>query len=182
MSHPDIQTLTEYWLGNVSDDALEEHLLDCAACSEQLGWVARLAKGIEAVVRGGNLAWIMTPEFLERLVAEGLRVRTYTPPLNGSVNCTVTPQDDLLMGRLRADLSDVARLDVVLTGGEGELRARLEDVAFCPSADGELVFNEPLDHARHTHKDVLKVRFVSVDAGRERVLGEYTFNHSVPAE
>jgi hypothetical protein len=180
MSHLDLPTLADYWLGNDTDDAVEEHLLTCTDCSTQLEWVARLAKGVTEVARRGNLAWILTPEFLARLAGDGLRVRTYAPPLNGGVQCTVTLQDDLLMGRLRADLSQVPRLDLLVTGGEGELRYRVEDVAFRPSADAEIVLNQPLEFARAVKKDVMKVKLVSVGPDGERVLGEYTFNHSMP--
>jgi hypothetical protein len=180
MNHLDLPTLAEYWLGNVTDDAAEEHLLACGECAARLEWVARLVKGVTEVVRQGNLAWMLTPEFLARLTNEGLRVRTYAPPLNGGVQCTVTPQDDLLTARLRADLSEASRLDLLVTDGQGELRYRVEDVAFKPSA--EIVLNQPMEFARAVKKDVMKVKLVSVEPDGERVLGEYTFNHSLPAE
>ena len=56
MNHLDLPTLAEYWLGNLADDAVEEHLLACAECTARLEWVARLAKGVTEVVRRGNLA------------------------------------------------------------------------------------------------------------------------------
>ena len=182
MNHLDLPALAEYWLGNLADDAVEEHLLACAECTARLEWVARMAKGVTEVVRRGNLAWMLTPEFVARLTNDGLRIRTYAPPLNGGVQCTVTPQDELLMARLRADLSQTPRLDLLVTGGEGELRYRVEDLAFKPSADAEIVLSQPMEFARSVKQDVMKVQLVSVEPGGERVLGEYTFNHSLPPE
>lgn len=177
MSHPDLQSLAEYWLGNTEDDALEEHLLSCDQCSERLTWIVRLGKGITEVARRGNLAWIATPEFLARVASEGLRVRSYAPPAGGGVQCTVKRNDDLLMGRLAADLSQVRRLDIQFTGPEG-LRLYLEDVAFRPSAAGEVVMNQPMDFARSVDADTLNVKLISVEQGDPRVIAEYTFHHS----
>lgn len=182
MNHLNLVTLAEYWLGNAEDDALEEHLLACVECSAQLEWIARFAKGVTEVARRGNLAWIATPEFISRVAADGLRVRTYAPELNGGVQCTITPNDDLLMGRLQADLSNVPRLDMIFTDGAGELRFHLEDVAFRPSHEGEVVLNQPVDFARSVAKDSLKVKLVSVEPAGDRVIGEYTFNHSLPTQ
>ncbi len=178
MNHVDSAALIDYWLGQGDDDVIEQHLLACPECSDALDWVARFTKGVQEVVRRGNLAVVFTPEFLARLSKEGLRVRSYAPPVGGGVQCTVTPQDDLLMGRLRADLSNVARLDVVLTGESGDVRARLEDVPFRPTQTAEIVFNQPLDAARQMGPDVLVIKLVAVENGADRTLAEYTFNHT----
>lgn len=182
MNHLELTALADYWLGQPVDDAFEEHLLGCGECSAKLDWLARLAKGVAAVARGGDLAWVLTPEFLARLASEGLRVRTYAPPPGGGVQCTITSRDDLLMGRLRADLSQVPRLDVVFTGGEGELRTRLEDVPFRPDANGEIVLNQPVSSIRAVDRDVLHVRLISVEPAGERLVAEYTFHHSASPE
>ena len=58
----------------------------------------------------------------------------------------------------------------------------MEDLAFKPSADAEIVLSQPMEFARAVKQDVMKVQLVSVEPGGERVLGEYTFNHSLPAE
>lgn len=182
MNHPDFLTWADYWLGESDDDAIEEHLLACGECARTLEWVARFAKGVRAVVQRGNLGWVLTPAFLARLEAEGLRVRTYLPLNGGGVECTITRQDDLLMGRLRADLRKIERLDIVLRAGDGTLRDRLENVAFPATADAELVLNQPVDEARAMGKDTLVVQLVAVERGGERVVGEYTFNHSRTVE
>lgn len=181
MNHTDIVTLTDYWLATLDTDAeseLEEHLFGCAVCTEALQWVARFTKGVREVVRRGNLAIVLAPEFLARLSAEGLRVRSYAPLAGGSVQCTVTSQDDLLVGRLQTDLSAVTRLDVLLCGPAGEVHARFEDVPFRPAANSEILFNQPMDAARQMGAQVLVVQLVAVEDGQESALASYTFNHS----
>ena len=176
MTHLDFLTLADYWIGEDRESPIEEHLFACAECSEKLEWIARISEGIRSIVKRGDLAWVMTPEFLARLTQEGLRVRSYLPENGGAVQCTVTSEDDLLLGRLRSDLSGVSRLDALLFGREG-LRMRLEDLAFRPRHDSELVFNQPITAARAMDTDHLVVRLVAVEPDGERIVGEFTFNH-----
>ncbi len=177
MNHLDFLTLADYWLSDEETPSIEEHLFSCSECNDRLEWVARMAKGVRSVVQGGDLAWILTPDFLARLGEEGLRVRTYAPTKGGEVQCTVTRNDDLLMGRLRSDLTGVSRLDALLIGRDGNLRMRLEDLAFLPQANSELVFNQPMTPARAMDTDQLVIRLVSVEPSGERTVGEFTFNH-----
>jgi hypothetical protein len=178
VDHVDDAALVDYWLSQGDDDAVEQHLLACAQCTGRLEWVARFTRGVQEVVRRGNLGIVLTSEFLARLSQEGLRVRTYAPPAGGGVLCTVTRADDLLMGRLQTDLSSVSRLDVLLLGAAGELRARLEDIPFRPNAAAEVVLNQPIDVARATGADLMVMKLVAVENGADRLLSEYTFNHT----
>lgn len=184
MSHFDHQRLADYWLGDVTPEdeaAIEEHLFECSGCSEVLASIARLGEGVKAAARRGNVGLLMPPEFLERLVREGLRVRTYAPASGGEVQCTVTKADDLLMGQLRADLSTANRIDAVMCAPTGEERFRIEDVPFRAIAESELVWNYPIDAARASGPDVMVVRLVEATEG-DRVLAEYTFRHSPTVE
>lgn len=177
MTHPDPTALADYWLTQRDEDAVELHLFECAQCTEALEWIARFAKGVQEVVRRGNLGVVLTPEFLARLAQEGLRVRTYAPPANGAVQCTVTSADDLLMGRLKTDLSSVSRLDLLVCGANDELLVRLEDLPFRPTAASEVVLNQPMDWARASGPAVRVMKLVGVENGADRQLAQYTFNH-----
>lgn len=171
----DLATLAAYWLGELAaaDEArVEEHYLGCAECSARLEELAALARGVRAAFVRGHFASFLTPAFVARLEAEGLRVREYRVPANGSVNCTVRPEDDVLLGRLQAPLAGVSRLDAVMVE-DGE---RLEDVPFDP-ASGEVVMSPGIAHVRTLPAHRQCVRLIAVEAGGERVVGEYTFNH-----
>lgn len=182
MTHIDPSILMEYWLSQSDDDSVAEHLLACSQCSEALESVARFAGGVQEVVRRGNLSVVLPPEFLARLSAEGLRIRTYAPPAGGGVECTVTSADDLLMTRLRTDLSSVSRLDVEFLAQNGEIRGRLEDVPFRPGTTAQIVLNQPMDWVRSMGPDVLIVKLLAVENGADRQLAEYTFNHTPSPE
>lgn len=171
--HADAATLVAYWLGELDEareSALEEHYLGCEECSTRLGEIEALAAGVKRAFANGRVLAVLSPTFAERLQSAGVRVREYRVPRNGSVNCTVTPEDQMLLSRLQAPLEGVGRVDLVV----GDLR--LEDVPF-DAARGEVVMTPGTENvrARPAHREV--ARLVAVEAGGDRVLGEYTFNH-----
>ena len=176
----DAEVLAEYWtaeLDPLREPLIEEHLLGCGDCSQRLEALVVIAQGIRVLARRGDLRVILTREFVARLEREGLRVRQYTPKSGGSVECTITDRDDLLMGRLAADLSGVTRLDAVFYEAGGTLRGRAEDIPFRAGLT-EVVMNQPAPATRQLGHDVLIVKLVSVDGLGERMIGEYRFNHS----
>lgn len=87
-------------------------------------------------MRAGAVPAILTDTFVKQLAAQGLRVRKYRVPHNGSVHCTVAPDDDLLIARLAAPLTGGERLDLERSSGEGSVLERLRDVPF-DAATGE---------------------------------------------
>src|SRR5690349_14360204 len=114
MTHTDLATLVAYWLGELDETleaAIEEHYFGCEECALRLAEVEAVGDGIRRVFAGGRVAAALTGSFLDHLRSAGVRVREYRVPRNGSVNCTVTPQDDLLVSRLQAPLEGVARVD-----------------------------------------------------------------------
>ena len=175
----DPAALADYWLAELSteESAVEEHLFGCEDCTLQLQSVVALAEGIRRLARQGNLGMVVTREFLDRLGREGLRAREYAPPAGGSVACTVTAQDDLLIGRLAADLTGIERVDVALCDPSGAERQRLQDIPFRAGLS-EVLLNYPIGPARQSGPDVLVMKRLAVTDQAERVLAEYTFNHT----
>lgn len=176
------ETLEAYWLGELAEPAeapLEEHLFACAHCSRRLERLAALAQGIRAAVLGGRTALGLTPRSLERLKEEGLRIREYPVEPGGSVNCTITAEDDAVVSRLSAPLAGVGRLDalhILEIGGRTE-RRRVEDVPF-DEATGEVLLAPSAAQLRKMPAHTWRVRLVAVDEAGERSLGEYTFRHT----
>jgi hypothetical protein len=119
----------------------------------------------------------MPQEFAGQLTAAGLRVREYRLPPQGSVACTITPQDDLVVAHLEAPLADVQRLDVVIHEVEADLTFRLGDVAFNP-ASGEVLLVPKASDLRHRGRSTQRVELVAVSGTGDRVLGQYVFNHT----
>jgi hypothetical protein len=176
--HADFATLLAYWLGELDEaeeSRVEEHYLGCAECSAQLAVVEGLASGVRRAFSAGRVGAVITPAFAERMRSRGLRIREYVVPRNGSVNCTVLPIDQVLLSRLQVPLEGVDRLDVVVAIGGNEVR--LEDVPF-DAATGEVMLAPSIELIRGLPSHRRVMRLVAVGPGEERVLGEYTFNHT----
>jgi hypothetical protein len=176
----DPAVLSDYWLAELppgEESALEEHLFACEDCSRSFQSVIGLAEGIRTLARQGNLGMIVTRPFLDRLVREGLHAREYPVQAGGIVECTVTPQDDFLIGRLAADLTGIEKLDLALCDPSGAERVRMRDIPFRAGL-GEVILNYPIGPARQSGPDVLIMKLLSVTDQAERVLAEYTFNHT----
>jgi hypothetical protein len=175
-----VATLIGYWLGELEgthEAELEEHLFGCGTCSARLRQVMQLGEGIQRVTRAGGVHAVVTAKFIRRLQTTGVRVREYRLQPGGSVNCTVAPEDELVIAHLHAPLADVQRLDLVLDDVTSGARWRAEDVAFDPTA-AEVVMAPNVTELRQLSVTTQRVRLLAVEPGSERVIGEYTFNHS----
>jgi hypothetical protein len=172
--------LIAYWLGELDGDReaeLDEHLFGCEACSTRLRDLVRLGEGIQQVTRAGDVHAVLTAAFIRRLQQSGLRVREYRLQPGGSVNCTVAPDDDLVIAHLHAPLEGVHRLDLLFDDVTQGARWRVEDVAFDPAA-GELVLSPNVAELRALRFVTQRVQLVAVEPAAERVIADYTFNHS----
>jgi hypothetical protein len=187
-SHPvkcanpvDAAVLADYWLAVLAtpdEAAVEEHLFECDTCGQRLREVITLAEDIRRLAREGSLRMVVSDAFLKRAAEEGLRIRQYAPPSGGSVECTVTAEDDLLIGRLAANLSGVTRVDLCICDETGIEQLRLPDIPVYSGASS-VIYQESITLAKAapTHKMIM--RLVTFDeAGTERPLGEYSFNHT----
>jgi len=121
---------------------------------------------------------VVSDAFLKRAAEEGLHIRKYTPPPEGGVQCTVTAEDDILVGRLAANLRGAKRVDLYLCDERGVEQLRLADIPVHPAA-GSVNLQESITFAKAAPTNKMIVRIVTFDeAGGERLLGEYTFNHT----
>lgn len=177
----DSAVLADYWLAalaGIEEENVEEHLFACESCGARLQEVIALAEGVRLLAREGSLRMVVTGEFVQQAEREGLRVRQYAPPLGGSVECTVTAEDDLLVGRLAANLIGARRVDLYFCDERGVEQFRMPDIPIHPDAGGVL-YQESMTFAKAAPTSRLIARLVALDeAGAERLLGEYTFNHT----
>ncbi|MDM0110781.1 zf-HC2 domain-containing protein [Variovorax sp. J22R133] len=172
-------TLVEHWLGELDDartQQVDEHLLGCDACGAQLDEIIALGEGVRGAFNAGLFGTAVGADFPRRLSGRGLRLREYRVERNGSVNCSIDPQDDVLISRLSAPLSGIERLDLVRVGVPGEPEFRAADIPF-DAASGEVVFVMPAARLRKMPSYVEHMRLVAVDPSGERLIGDYTFNH-----
>jgi len=177
----DAAVLADYWLSVLADseeEVVELHLLDCDQCGTRLREVIALAEGIRKIAREGSLRMVVSDTFLQRAAAEGLRVREYAPPPGGAVECTVTAEDDVLIGRLAANLSGANRVDLCICDERGVEQLRLPDIPI-QSGASNVVYQESITFAKAMPTSKMIARLVAFDeAGGERLLGEYTFRHT----
>jgi hypothetical protein len=174
----DQATLVGYWLddGEGQDlDSIEEHLLGCDSCGRRLGGLVALGEGIRRLAHEGAVEVVVTPAFLAKATQEGLRTREYRVTPGGRVDCTVTSEDDLLVARLMGDFKGLSRLDLVAKQ-EGLPSRRIEDVPIRPEAS-ELIVAQAMPHMRTLQHTRVRIRLLSQEAGGERLVGEYTFDH-----
>ena len=176
----DAAVLFDYWVGKLGkeeEEVVEEHLFGCDGCGERLKEAIALAEGVRNVAREGTLQTVVSEAFVKRAVEEGLRVRQYVVPANGSVQCTVAAEDDLLIGRLEADLRGVQRVDLSWIDSQGMELRRQEDIPFDREA-GNVLWQYSITMAKAAPSETLVARLVSVEGESERVIGEYTFHHT----
>jgi hypothetical protein len=172
-----LAALLDYWLDREPpDDAVEEHLLACDSCSGRLQELVSLGDGVRRLAREGVVAMVVTPSFLARAAQEGLQTREYRVPPGGRVDCTVTREDDLLVGRLQGDFRGMTRLDVV-AATEGGTELRIEDVPIGPEAT-ELIVAQAMPAMRLLGRSRHRYRLLAHDPGGDRLIGEYTFDHT----
>jgi hypothetical protein len=183
----DAAVLADYWLAQLpeaEEELVEEHLLDCDLCGARLREVIALTEGVRALARKGSLRMVVTGAFLRRAAEQGLRVREYAPPAGGAIACTVTAADDILIGRLAARLSGAGRVDLCICDERGVEQLRMADIPV-QSDSGSVLYQESITFAKALPDTRMIARLVAVnEAGGERLLGEYTFNHtrSIPGE
>jgi len=181
-SHPiDAAVLADYWLAALTpseEDGVEQHLFECDECGARLREVIALAEGVRTLAREGSLQMVVSDTFLQRAAEQGLRIREYTVPAGGSVQCTVAADDNLLIGRLAANLSAADRVDLSFCDERGVERLRMTDIPVHAGA-GSVVLQYPITYAKAAPSETQVARLVTYDdAGAERLLGEYTFHHT----
>jgi hypothetical protein len=177
----DAAILADYWLAALTkpeEEHTEEHLFTCDECGARLRQVIALAEGVRKIAREGSLRMVVSDSFLKRAAEEGLRIREYALPAGGGVQCTVTAEDDILIGRLAANLSGAKRVDLCICDERGVEQLRLPDIPIVPGASSVAV-QESITFAKAAPSNKMIMRLVTFDeAGSERLLGEYTFNHT----
>ena len=94
------------------------------------------------------------------------------------MECTVTAEDDILIGRLGANVTGAKRVDLCFCEERGVQQRRLPGIP-AHSGTSSVVFQESITFAKAMPTTKTIARLVAVDeAGGERVLGEFTFNHT----
>lgn len=179
-NHPSIDMLLDYWLQDsdgASADAMDEHLMQCDACGQVLDGLIALGNAVRVAFRAGAVSAVTSGAFVQRLSGQGLQLREYRLPHNGSVNCTVAPEDELLVSHLEAPLQGIERLDALAQLSiEPDVQHRLHDIPFDPQA-GEVLYVPKLAEVRQLPAHTMQLTLLAVESGGTREVGRYTFHH-----
>ena len=178
--HTTFDELVEYWLGDVDDTRTQEidiHLLACDACGAHLDEVVALAQGVRESFRKGLVRSFISAAFVSRLIESGMRVREYLIPHNGSVNCGVRPQDEVLVARLVAPLEGVSRVDVAVRVSLKDEEEWIHDVPF-DVISSQVLLAPQISHVRKLPMHEVYIRLLAVDENSSREIGHYTLHHS----
>jgi len=178
------EVFLDWWtgeLGPAERKKVEKHLLACGECAARLQVAGAVADGVRALVREGRVPTVLSPAVVDRLRREGRRIREYRVAGGGSVQCTVAPDDDVLVTRLQlppagAPRAGARRVDLVSCLDEGK-EHRINDLPLDPAAS-ELVLAPSMDFVRSLPACVFVYRLIEVRPEGERQLGEYTFHHT----
>jgi hypothetical protein len=175
------EVLADYWLGQIpkgEEESLEEHFFGCSDCERRLQEVVELAQGLKRLARSGALTMIVDDAYLRTAAEQGLTVREYALGPNQSVNCTITSEDDFLVARMTADLIGSARVDLSICIPGGVEINRHTNIPFNAEA-GQVLWQQSAVYAKGAGDGILIARLLATDeAGAERLIGEYTFNHT----
>jgi len=173
--------LADYWIGFMAgpeEEAIEKHLFECDYCGHRLRRVIVLADGIRKLALEGSLRMVVSDVFLQRAAEAGLAIREYNIQAGGSIECTVTAEDEILIGRVAANLSGTKRVDICICNENGVEQLRLQDIPV-HSGRTSVAFQESITFAKSAPSMRMVMRLVGFDdKGSEQVLGEYTFNHT----
>jgi hypothetical protein len=177
----DATVLADYWLAALAhpeEEVVEEHLLGCDECTARLGQVIALAQAVRQLAREGSLRVVVSDTFVKRTANDGAQIREYALPPGGSVQCTVTAEDSILIARFAANLSGAKRVDLSFCDEHGIEQRRLQDIPVHGGAD-TVIYQESISFAKAMPTTKLIARMIAYDdTGDERLLGEYTMNHT----
>ncbi len=135
-----------------------------------------LAQGVHRVFAEGLVNTFISDTFVAQLLERRVRVREYRVPHNGSVNCSVTPEDDILVGRLEAPLEGVSRVDASISRSLADAEHWLHDVPF-DAVRGEVVIAPKLVALRELPTHDMHIRLLAWDGESRHEIGHYTFHH-----
>jgi hypothetical protein len=171
--------VVDYWAGDLTraeEDRIEQHMFTCTECARELAAAQALAHAVAAVTREGRFHSVVTDAMLNRLAADGMRIRMFTLDGSGVVPCAVWADDDLVVSRIRADFADVDSVTIVTRQASGDEISRLSDVAVRPG-QREILNAFSAAHLRKLPATRVRVTVTAPTGSGERTIAEYELEH-----
>jgi hypothetical protein len=158
-------------------EEVEDHVFACTGCALILERLLDLGARIAEVTREGGAFMLASRALVDELARAGMVTRRYRMGSGGQVACTVDAKDIYTAMHLSLDVDarDLDRIDLLYESPSASYR--IGDVPIDRAA-GEVVFVQPAEYLRTLPSERKTVRLVSVKAAGERVVAEYTLNHT----
>jgi hypothetical protein len=164
------------------EEAIEAHIFECDLCAERTSTVEQLAAGVRRLAaRRGGLAMVLTPSLVERLDGQGVKMRHYRARPGDKVLCSVGAEDDLVVSWLNAELGGIERADLFVYAGGDHLLQHWPDIPFS-RVSGQVIYALDGEQARTWPSVVANVQLKAVDGASQRLIAEYTFEHTAFGE
>ncbi|MDB4995132.1 MAG: hypothetical protein JWM74_2564 [Myxococcaceae bacterium] len=174
-------TVVDYFsaaLSEAEEAEVEEHLFACDTCASRLARVGELTELVATVARRrGGINLSLTSALLDRLEADGLRLRHYRLAPGERIPCMVMAEDDLVVTWLTADLAGVETVALTICDDAGTVIRRLDDAPI-DHASKQIIFAIAGDTVRTLPSMLLHLQLVARDGAGDRVLGDYTLSHT----
>jgi len=167
------EQLVAYWAGDlVGDerDALEDHLFACDRCAAANDELAPLVEALRETV-----PFVISHGQCERMRARGVRVQVtdVVPDVHASIR--FTPEVDLHVFALRAELGRADRVDVTIFSPTGEVGAVYEHVPFDASSGEVLIACQRHYEGMFSGDPVFRVEVTEAGARRD---ADYVVEHN----
>jgi hypothetical protein len=175
------ETIVDYFSAALSQDEdaeIEEHIFACDTCASRLERVGVLTQLVATVAgRRGGINLSLTRALLDRLEADGLRLRHYRLAPGERVPCMVMAEDDLVVTWLTAELAGVESVALTISDDAGTVIRRLDDAPI-DHVSKQIIFAISGDTVRKLPSMLLHLELVAHEAAGDRVLGNYTLSHT----
>jgi hypothetical protein len=182
-AHPlALDTLVAYRLGELTPDQeelVEAHYFECETCAARLRFVESLGREVAAVVREGRVSAAVTPAFVELATTRGVTLRRYDVEIGESVECSVAPQDDLVVTRLGVPLPPGTAVDIeteVEPEGSGAVTRFVTSDLSVDAESGGVLLAQSSESIRAYPKSRVVLRVRARESGE--LFGPYTLHHT----
>jgi len=161
--------LTEYALGGGDADEVELHVVGCGVCAARLEKTLVVVRGLRELA-ASTVRPVLSREELAQKRSAGVAISE--TELVGAEVSWRTDGSQLYVAVLRADLTDLARIDVHYCAPDGSLQAIYPDAPFRADAAELLLCCD--EHVASAH-EALRFRVVGISRdSQRRVLADCT--------
>jgi hypothetical protein len=174
--HPiPFETLAALWAGELASedaDSIEAHLFSCDECAATAHQLDRLLGTLYELIPP-----VLSRPHVERLVAKGTRVKELQITQPTGNEAVFTPDLDLIVFALHADMAGADRVDVEMHDAAGTPHLRFYHVPFDVTRGEVLVACQRHYEAYDSLLGAGRFKVFAYTAGQRREVGSFAIKH-----